>query len=184
MSFDDQPTLEDDRFVLRPLSKADFEDLRHAASDPKIWEQHPINDRHKPEVFKPYFEFLLKNGGTLVTREKDNEKTIGCSRFYVMDELPNAISIGYTFLTRDHWGGDTNLAVKALMLNHAFETFPDVWLHVGPDNIRSQKATKKIGAKYVKTAPTPIVGSKGDMAWFRLRRHDWQNRASVPLDGK
>jgi RimJ/RimL family protein N-acetyltransferase len=66
--------------------------------------------------------------------------------------------------------------MKRLMLDHAFASFPDVWLHIGTDNLRSQRATEKIGAVYVRTEPMDIVGSDGEMMCYRLSRADWQAR--------
>ncbi len=176
MTFDDQPTLQNQIFLLRPLSAADRTGLRDAASDPEIWSQHPIKDRHKPDVFDPYFDFLLENGGSLVVVEKQTGRLAGCSRYYATPDIPDSISIGYTFLTRDHWGGQSNWLIKTLMLDHAFGSFPEVWLHIGPDNLRSQKATAKLGATHIKTAPTQMVGSTGDMAWFQLTKTAWEKR--------
>ncbi len=174
--FDDQPRLQNQTVSLRGLLQSDFDELAQAASDPKIWEQHPIKDRHMPQVFAPYFKFLIDAGGTLIATDTQTGKVIGCSRYYTTPREPNSISIGYTFLIRDHWGGATNLAMKTLMLDHAFASFADVWLHIDEANLRSQNAAKKIGATYVRTEPLDIVGSKGDMMCFRLTRNAWQAR--------
>ena len=37
-----QPTLETERLVLRPLAETDREALFGIASDPAVWEQHPV----------------------------------------------------------------------------------------------------------------------------------------------
>ena len=178
MAFEDQPTLQDETFLLRPLVEGDRAGLREAAGDPGIWAQHPIKDRHKPSVFDPYFDFLLENGGTLAIVENRTGRLVGCSRYYATPDIPDSISIGYTFLIRDHWGGQSNWRVKTMMLDHAFNSFGEVWLHIGPDNLRSQRATAKLGARHIKTAPTEMVGSTGEMAWFRLSRDDWAARKS------
>ena len=57
------------------------------------------------------------------------------------------MAVGFTFLSRLHWGGKVNAEIKDLMLAHAFKWAKRVWFHVGIDNIRSQKAMEKIGAK-------------------------------------
>jgi N-acetyltransferase len=56
VEFDLQPTLTGDLLIVRPLAADDFDDLYRAASDPKIWEQHPEPDRHKREVFERFFD--------------------------------------------------------------------------------------------------------------------------------
>jgi len=52
MPFDFQPTLKGTLVELRPLCANDSDELFAVASDPLIWEQHPVRDRHKPEVFR------------------------------------------------------------------------------------------------------------------------------------
>ena len=46
-----QPILQTDRLIIRPLAQADYEPLYQIASDPAVWEQHPIHDRWRREVF-------------------------------------------------------------------------------------------------------------------------------------
>ena len=57
------------------------------------------------------------------------------------------IEIGWTFLRREFWGGHYNRELKALMVNHAFQFVDRVVFRVGADNLRSQKALQKLGAK-------------------------------------
>jgi hypothetical protein len=47
MPFDLEPVLKGEILELRPLRPGDFHDLYAVASDPLIWEQHPIRDRYK-----------------------------------------------------------------------------------------------------------------------------------------
>ena len=53
---DRQPTLVTERLVLRPLTEDDREALYDIASDPMVWEQHPIHDRWRREVFDAFFD--------------------------------------------------------------------------------------------------------------------------------
>ncbi|MEX0371731.1 MAG: GNAT family N-acetyltransferase [Tateyamaria sp.] len=151
MPFPDQPTLVGANLLLRPLIAKDEADLTHAAADPLIWAVHPQSDRYKPSVFGPYFQMLLTQGGTLVATLRNTAEIIGCSRYYPTDEEPGGYGIGYTFLSRAHWGGATNWEMKSLMLNHAFEHLDRVWFHIGTDNGRSKRATAKLGVRYVAT---------------------------------
>ena len=66
MSFDLQPVLKGELLGLRPLRPEDFNDLYAVGSDPLIWEQHPIKDRYKEEVFKGFFREALESGGALI----------------------------------------------------------------------------------------------------------------------
>jgi hypothetical protein len=50
----------------KALREEDFNELYTVAADPLIWEQHPVKDRHKGEVFKAFFREALESGGTLI----------------------------------------------------------------------------------------------------------------------
>jgi RimJ/RimL family protein N-acetyltransferase len=146
MAFNSQPTLAGPRLTLRPLAAEDREGLRAAASDPSTWEQHPARQCDTPEVFNPYFDFLLGAGGTLAVWEDD--QIIGCSRYYSVPDQTADIGIGFTFLSPSHWGGHFNREIKRLMIDHAFGTFGQIWFHIAPDNLRSQIATTRLGAEW------------------------------------
>jgi N-acetyltransferase len=151
MDFDRQPTLTGPRFVLRPLVAADSNAMTAAASDPFIWELHPASDRYREEVFRAYFTDRLASGGTLVVEDRltavgDRPQLVGWSSYGEVDEARDEVEIGWTFLVRELWGGSANREIKALMLEHAFRSVTTVSLRIGENNLRSQRATEKIGA--------------------------------------
>jgi len=143
MSFDLQPNLKGELIELRPLMPADWDDLFAVASDSFIWEQHPESDRYKEDVFKIFFSDALESGGAFVIVDK---QIIGSTRFFGYDPEKSEVEIGWTFLARKYWGGRYNRELKQLMLDHAFKFVENVIFYVGENNIRSQKATEKIGA--------------------------------------
>ena len=144
MSFDLQPNLKGELIELRPLTSEDWDDLFSVASDPLIWEQHPESDRYKEDVFKIFFREALESRGAFVIIDKSG-RIIGSTRFYGYDPEKSEIEIGWTFLARKYWGGRYNRELKQLMLDHAFKFVESVIFYVGENNIRSQKATEKIG---------------------------------------
>ena len=145
MSFDLQPTLNGELLRLRPLRPEDFHDLYAVASDPLIWEQHPVKNRYKEEVFQAFFHEAVECGGTLTAIDSKAGHVLGSSRFHGYDHEKSEIEIGWTFLARSHWGGVYNKEMKQLMLRHAFRFVNSVIFLVGPQNVRSQKAVEKIG---------------------------------------
>jgi len=145
MSFDLQPILKGRLLELRPLRPEDFHDLYAVASDPLIWEQHPIKDRYQAEVFKEFFRESLDSGGALIALDARDGRVIGSSRFHGYDGERSEIEIGWTFLARSHWGGIYNREMKQLMLRHALRFVNHVIFLVGPQNLRSQRAMEKIG---------------------------------------
>jgi len=153
MSFDLQPTLRGELLELRPLRPEDFHDLYAAASDPLIWEQHPVKDRYQEEVFKEFFREALESGGALIAVDSKDGRVIGSSRFHGYDKEKSEIEIGWTFLARSHWGGIYNREMKQLMLRHALQFVNSVIFLVGPQNFRSQRALEKIGGARVGSRP-------------------------------
>jgi N-acetyltransferase len=152
MLFDLQPNLKGEFIELRPLRGDDWDELFAVASDPLIWEQHPESDRYKEDVFTIFFEDALRSGGAFVVVDTKTQQIIGSTRFHGYDPEKSEIEIGWTFLARKYWGGRYNREMKQLMLAHAFKFVENVVFFVGENNIRSQKATEKIGAVKSETA--------------------------------
>lgn len=146
MPFDLQPVLTGERLVLRPLQAEDFDSLFEVASDPLIWEQHPVSDRYQRDVFEGFFKESLDSGGAMAALDPETGRIIGSSRFYGYDEAGGEIEIGWSFLNRTYWGGVYNREMKHLMLAHAFKHVNAVVFLVGPENYRSRRAMEKIGA--------------------------------------
>ena len=146
MSFDLQPHLKGELIELRPLKPEDWDNLFAVGSDPLIWEQHPKSDRYKEDVFRIFFREALESGGAFVVIDRKTQRIIGSTRFYGYDPEKSEIEIGWTFLARKYWGGRYNREMKELMLDHAFRFVESVIFYVGEKNIRSQRATEKIGA--------------------------------------
>jgi len=145
MSFDLQPNLKGELIELRPLAPEDWNELFAVASDPLIWQQHPESDRYKEDVFKIFFREAMECGGAFVIIDTKSQQIIGSTRFYGYDQERSEIEIGWTFLARKYWGGRYNRELKQLMLAHAFKFVENAIFFVGENNIRSQKATEKIG---------------------------------------
>ena len=144
-----QATLENENVKLVPLNPNDFEELFSVASDQKIWEQHPNKDRYQREVFEKFFQGAIESKGAFKIMDKSSNEVAGSTRFYDYNPKENSIFIGYTFYATKFWGSKLNPQVKKLMLDYIFQFVDKVNFHVGKDNIRSQKAMEKLGAKKV-----------------------------------
>ena len=143
-----QPTLEGPTLLLRPLREDDWDALYAVASDPLVWELHPASDRWQEDVFRAYFADALAQGGALAVIDKASGRIIGSSRMQAHDPADGgSVEIGWTFLGRDHWGGETNREMKRLMLAHALGEVARVDFRVGENNLRSRRAMEKIGGR-------------------------------------
>lgn len=140
-----QPTLVGESVIIRPLRSDDWPEMFAAASDPSIWELHPVRDRYKEAVFRTYFDSGLETGSAFAFVESRTGLIIGSSRYYGHDPARSEIEIGWTFLVRTHWGRNTNREIKRLMISHAFGFVDTVVFWVGENNWRSRRAMEKIG---------------------------------------
>ena len=163
-----QPTLVGTRVTLRPIVADDFDALFAAASDPAIWEQHPDPLRWQRARFEPYFQGAIESGGGLVVIDARDGAIVGSSRFYDARPAERSVAIGYTFITRAHWGTGTNSEMKALMLAHAFQHVDSVVFHVGPLNLRSQRAVGKLGARFEGVEDVLVGGVMSARNVYRL----------------
>src|ERR1700728_1186588 len=145
MPFELQPTLCGELVTLRPLRAEDWDVLFSVASDPLIWEHHPQHDRYKEEVFREYFRGAMESGGAFLVLDAKTGEVIGSTRYYEYHEAQSEIEIGWTFLARSRWGGAYNREMKRLLLHHALQFVETVVFLLGPNNMRSQGAMKKIG---------------------------------------
>jgi RimJ/RimL family protein N-acetyltransferase len=144
-AFELQPTLTGERLELRPLLPGDFEALYAAASDPLIWAVHPEPDRHERAVFQGFFDGAIRSKSAFAVCDRRSGRLVGSSRYYDLDPEKSEVAIGFTFLTREYWGGSYNRELKTLMLDHAFRFVKTAVFHVGENNVRSRKAMAKIG---------------------------------------
>jgi len=168
-----QPVLSNEYVKLEPLKVTDFEKLYKVAADPLIWEQHPTPDRYKEEVFRLFFDGAIASGSAFLITDRDTRQVIGSSRYYDYQEAFSSIAIGYTFLARSHWGGTYNLAVKRLMLDYIFQLVEKVIFHVGPQNIRSQKAVLKLGARLDRIVDFDYYGQSRPHHEYVLEKAAW-----------
>lgn len=152
VEFELQPTLTGTLIEIRPLTSSDFDALFEAASDPLIWEQHPDTERYKRDVFREYFDGGIDSKGAFAIVERQSGRIIGSSRYCNLKPAEREVEIGWTFLQREFWGGEHNRELKSLMLDHAFRFVDRVVFVVGENNMRSQRALQKIGARFLRKA--------------------------------
>lgn len=173
MAFDLQPTLRGPRVTIRPVRGDDWKDLFAAASDREIWIQHPASDRYQEAVFRQYFDDALASGSAFVFVDRERERIVGSSRYHGLDTAASEIEIGWTFLTRDYWGGSYNREIKTLMLVHAFRYVDTVIFWIGADNMRSRRATEKLGGVLRDGGYAYREGTDLPQVVYEIRRSHW-----------
>ncbi len=179
---DRQPILEGERVTLRPLQEDDWDALYAIASDPALWEQHPIHDRWREGIFAGFFAEALAHQGALVVIDKASEQIIGSSQFRESEDEDGAfVEVGWTFFTPKVWGKGINQEVKRLMLTHAFQATDLVHFKVGETNYRSRIAVERIGA--VRTRKTDLTQYQGKRVLHLIYALTKAEFESGPLPG-
>lgn len=164
-----QPSsLQDDLIKIVPLEENDFEKLYEVASNPLVWEQHPNPNRYKRAVFENYFKGAIESKGAFLILDAVTNETVGCSRYYDLNQEDNSVLIGYTFIGIKFWGKGYNKALKKIMLEYAFQFVDKVYFHVGASNYRSQKAIEKIGAVKVDEFEVEYYGESSKLNYIYL----------------
>ena len=174
MDFDLQPTLAGEHLTLRPLRPDDREALWSAARDPLIWELHPDQTRYHREGFELFFAGLLEEPGSLAVVHNASGRVIGVTRYYDWEPQQREVAIGYTFLTREFWGGRANREMKQLLIEHAAPHVDAIWFHVGKHNLRSRRAMEKLGAVAAFEGQRPQHGEMVDFIYYRIEPARWR----------
>jgi N-acetyltransferase len=176
MDFDPQPVLSGPTLTLRPLTTEDREALWRVARDPLVWDQHPDQTRYARDGFERFFDGAVQ-APSLAVIHNASDRVIGSSRFYEWEPERRSVAIGYTFLSREFWGGAANREMKQLMIDHALHWADTIWFHVGKGNLRSQRAMQKIGGVAAFEAQRPQNGVMIDFVYFRIDRAHWRKEA-------
>ncbi len=173
--FDRQPVLEGRNVRIRPMRPDDLEALYAVAGDPAVWAQHPASDRHLRPVFERMFEESIASQGAMVVEDKASGAVIGSSRYHLADPSLPRVEIGWSYLARSHWGGETNREVKTLLLTHAFRFVEVVSFRVGEANLRSRRAMEKIGGVLTSAREAVVLPSGVSVTHvvYEIRRGDF-----------
>ncbi len=173
MTFSIQTKLENEFVILEPLLESDFEEVYHAASDPKVWEQHPNPDRYKREVFQNFFNGAILSKGAFKIIDKKTGNIAGSTRFYDYNPEENSILIGYTFYATEYWGTGINHSVKKLMKDYIFQYVDRVIFHIGAENYRSQVSIQRLGAKKIAEQQVEYFGESPKLNFiFEIKKED------------
>lgn len=167
-------TLENELVKLELLKSDDFERLFAVAADSAIWEQHPVKDRYKREVFQLYFDSGIESKACYLVFDNTTGNLIGCTRYYNYNPEDKSIAIGYTFLATAYWGGMYNKAMKKLLFDEAFKYVDKVHLHIGKENMRSTKAALKLGLRKVRDINEDENGIKAGYIEYVVEKTNWQ----------
>jgi RimJ/RimL family protein N-acetyltransferase len=167
---------------LEPMRALHAQALLEAGRDDAIWTWMPAKPA-TPEKMERWLEKAMEAESQgreypfVVVRLEDN-RVIGSTRYLDVQEADRNVEIGWTWYAPDAWGGVVNPEAKYLLMRHAFDDWRAIRVALKTDinNLHSQGAIKKLGARYEGTLRNQRIrldGSYRDTVVFSVIESEW-----------
>ena len=140
--------------ILEPMQLGHVDELNAAALDGELWKLKvtsvPINSEMLAYVEHAISQRSKGHQLPFVVRDKASKRVIGTTRYYQISPTNRNLSIGYTWYSESAQRTGVNTECKLMLLQHAFEEAGciSVQWHTHHENIRSQTAILRLGAKF------------------------------------
>lgn len=176
--------LEGSRVKLIPLVMAHAEELWESALNEDLWEHYTFRKMESLEKFKGFLSGSLKEadsgkGFTFTIIDIATGKMVGGTSFLDIQPASRSLEIGRTWLAKELHGTGFNAECKFLLLRYCFEELEliRVFFKTDSNNLRSQKAMEKIGAKYEGTLRNHMIREDGTFrhsAYYSIIESEWE----------
>ncbi|WP_280434128.1 GNAT family N-acetyltransferase [Nocardia carnea] len=142
------PSLRGDHVLLRPLEPGDAGDLAAAHDDPDTLRYFPAGIESQPPSAETVAHALASGRQVLVPVDLRDNRIVGTTSLYNMDERHGRVTIGFTWYSRRVRGTVINPESKLLLLDHVFGTLAAQRAEFTVDdrNTRSREAVTALGA--------------------------------------
>lgn len=175
--------LENSRVRLVPFENSRNQELKEIIFDDAIWKYMGMYIRTVSD-FENYLKNTLhdKENGIcypFLVIDKRNNRIAGSTRYGYLNPTSEKCEIGWTWYGLDFQGTGLNQACKYELLKFGFEIigFRRIQFSADQENIRSQKAIEKLGAKKEGVFRNNYIDSNGKSrndVYFSIIREDWK----------
>lgn len=175
--------LENERVLLRPLLPEDAVLLTpYVKEEPALWKYAltPIQTEQDLEQYIDAANDARQMGSAypFIVFDKLQNKYVGSTRFYDIQENFKTTQLGYTWYSETVWGTGLNDHCKFLLLSYAFETigFERVEFRADNRNKRSIAAMKKMGCTeegILRNHLPTSDGSRRDSIVLSILKEEW-----------
>ena len=175
--------LEGERVKLVPLETQHTAELWESAKDESLWEHYTFRRMGSYEKFEEFINHSIdeaKKGSefTFTIIDKKTGKPVGGTSFLDIQPLSRSLEIGRTWLAKELQGTGFNAECKYLLLKYCFDELKliRVFFKTDSNNIRSQKAMEKIGAKREGIIRNHMIREDGTFrhsAYFSIIESEW-----------
>ena len=179
-----QPVLENERVLLRPVQESDFENLLpFSLNEPEIWKFGLVTAAGE-ENLRNYLATAVKNledkkEYPFIVFDKKNNRYAGSTRFYDIQQPWHTTQLGYTWYGKDFQQTGLNRHCKLLLLTYVFEEWGMERLEFRADanNARSVAAMKAIGCieeGILRNHMPTAQGGRRDSIILSILKTEWQ----------
>ena len=181
--FQQQPILENERVLLRPIQENDFDNLlTFSLHEPEIWKYGLVSAAGE-ENLRNYLANAVKNLNDkkeypFIVFDKKENKYAGSTRFYDIQQPWLTTQLGYTWYGKDFQRTGLNRHCKLLLLTYVFEEWGMERLEFRADasNARSVAAMKAIGCVeegILRNHMPTASGSRRDSIIMSILKTEW-----------
>ncbi|WP_299533532.1 GNAT family protein [Ulvibacterium sp.] len=175
--------LENNQALLVPFEDIRNKELKQIIFNDDIWKYMGLYIRNEKD-FKAYKKSTIKSkedgiSYPFIIIDKMKDAVAGCTRFGNIDWTSEKCEIGWTWYGTHFQGTGLNKACKYELLKYGFEAigFRRIQFSADLENIRSQKAIEKLGAKKEGIFRNNYIDSNGKSkhdVYYSIIREDWE----------
>lgn len=170
--------LENEKVLLRPMTRQDFPLLQSLTSDPDMW-IYFTHDLSIPDEFDQWAEpHFLEDRLQFVVIEKASGKIAGATAFGNYSARDQRVEIGWTWLGKGFQGTGINQSMKKLMLDYCFGELKLKRVEIKTDvlNMPARMALLKFGAVeegILRSHTLMTHGRRRDTIYYSLLAGEW-----------
>jgi RimJ/RimL family protein N-acetyltransferase len=175
--------LENDKVLLLPFENPRNQELKEIIFEKEIWEFMGMNMKNDKE-FEKYLTNTIedKTSGIcypFLIIDKKNNRVAGSTRYGYLNSASQKCEIGWTWYGTEFQGTGLNKACKYELLKFGFEKigFRRIQFSADQENLRSQRAIEKLGAKKEGVFRNNYIAPNGESrndVYFSIIKEDWE----------
>jgi len=172
--------LENEKVLLRPMTRQDFPLLQSLSSDPDMW-IYFTHDLSIEEEFGKWAEpHFLEDRLQFTVIEKSSGKVAGATAFGNYSTRDQRVEIGWTWLGKNFRGSGINQSMKKLMLDYCFEVLELKRVEIKTDvlNMPARMALLKFGAVeegVLRSHTLMTHGRRRETIYYSVLTEEWGN---------
>lgn len=166
------------------LNQSHTAELWQYAKDETLWEHYTFRKMESEQKFEAFISHSLLEAShgrefSFTIIDGRTGQPCGTTSFLDIQPASRSLEIGRTWLASHLHGTGFNAACKFLLLRFCFEELGliRVFFKTDSNNLRSQRAMEKIGAKYEGTLRNHMIREDGTFrhsAYFSIIESEWE----------